>query len=129
MPKLNTKKILAPEKTFLAFPDHYVNVTAKIAYSVLKTFTTTDPAGNKALLAGQVVALADDGTVTKSAAAASSTKATGNAIVFNTVRLDDYTEDTDDYVNVTVLVHGFVRKDRLKDAANLDAPLIHVIAQ
>ena len=126
MPKLNTTKILAPEKTFLAFPDHYVNVTAKIEYSVLKTFTTTDPAGNKALLAGQVVALADDGTVTKSAAAASSTKATGNAIVFNTVRLDDY---TDDYVNVTVLVHGFVRKDRLKDAANLDAPLIHVIAQ
>ena len=126
MPNLNTKKILAPEKTFLAFPDHYVNVTAKIAYSEL---TTTDPAGNKALLAGQVVALADDGTVTKSAAAASSTKATGNAIVFNTVKLDDYTENTDDYVNVTVLVHGFVRKDRLKDADNLDAPLIHVIAQ
>lgn len=123
MPKLNTTKILAPEKTFLAFPDHYVNVTAKIEYSELKTFTTTDPAGNKALLAGQVVALADDGTVTKS------TKATGNAIVFNTVRLDDYTENTDDYVNVTVLVHGFVRKDRLKDEANLDAPLIHVIAQ
>ena len=127
MPNLNTKKILAPEKTFLAFPDHYVNVTAKIEYSVLKTFTTTDPAGNKALLAGQVVALADDGIVTKSAAAASS--ATGNAIVFNTVKLNDYTENTDDYVNVTVLVHGFVRKDRLKDAANLDAPLIHVIAQ
>lgn len=123
MPKLNTKKILAPEKSILAFPDHYVAITGKIAYSVLKTFSTTDPAGNKALVAGQVVALAEDGTITKSASA------TGNAIVFNTVKLDDYDENTDTNVNVTVLVHGFVRKDRLKDAANLSAPLIHVIAQ
>lgn len=123
MPKLDTKKILAPEKSFLAFPDHYVNVVGKMAYSVLKTYTTTDPAGNKALLAGQVVALAEDGTITKSAST------TGNAVVFNTVKLDDYDEDTDDFVNVTVLVHGFVRKDRLQDAANLAAPLIHVVAQ
>lgn len=122
MPNLKTTHILAPEKSFLAFPDHYVNVVGKIAYSVLATFTTTDPAGNKALLAGQVVALAEDGTITKSA------DGTGNAVVFNTVKLDDY-ESIDEYVNVTVLVHGFVRKDRLKDAANLDAPLIHVIAQ
>ena len=49
--------------------------------------------------------------------------------MFNTVKLDDYDENTDTNVNVTVLVHGFVRKDRLKDAANLSAPLIHVIAQ
>ena len=123
MPKLNTKKILAPEKSILAFPDHYVAITGKIAYSVLKTFSTTDPAGNTALVAGQVVALAEDGTITKSASE------TGNAIVFNTVKLDDYDEDTDTNVNVTVLVHGFVRKDRLKDAANLSAPLIHVIAK
>lgn len=129
MPKLNTKKILAPEKSILAFPDHYVAITGKIAYSVLKTFSTTDPAGNKALVAGQVVALAEDGTITKSASATEDASATGNAIVFNTVKLDDYDENTDTNVNVTVLVHGFVRKDRLKDAANLSAPLIHVIAQ
>ena len=123
MPNLKTTHILAPEKSFLAFPDHYVAVTAKIAYSVLNSFTTTDVAGNKALVAGQVVALAEDGTVTKSAAT------TGNAIVFNTIKVNDYDSTTDDYINVTVLVHGFVRKDRLKDAANLDAPLIHIVAQ
>ena len=50
-------------------------------------------------------------------------------IVFNTIKVNDYDSGTDDYINVTVLIHGFVRKDRLKDAANLNAPLIHIVAQ
>ena len=51
----------------------------------------------------------------------------GNGIVFNTIKLDDYDEDTDPYVNVAVLVHGFVRKDRLDGAENLNSQLIHVV--
>ena len=54
--------------------------------------------------------------------------ADGNGIVFNTIKLDDYDEGTDPYVNVAVLVHGFVRADRLVGAAKLKAnDLIHVV--
>ena len=81
MPKLRGKKILAPEKQILAFPDHYVTLPGKIAIADLK----------------------------------SSAKA------------DDYDADTDPYVNVAVLVHGFVRKDRLVGADKLKSELIHVV--
>ncbi len=42
MPKLKSKKILAPEKQFLAFPDHYVNLPGKIAFAELAKLATTD---------------------------------------------------------------------------------------
>ena len=123
MPKLRGKKILAPEKQILAFPDHYVSLPGKIAYAALKTAAAadTDFDGVKTLKKGTVVKMDADGNVTIP------TDATGNGIVFNTIKLDDYDEGTDPYVNVAVLVHGFVRKDRLVGAEKLKSELIHVV--
>ena len=123
MPKLRGKKILAPEKEILAFPDHYVSLPGKIAYAALKTAAAadTDFDGVKTLKKGTVVKMDADGNVTIPA------DATGNGIVFNTIKLDDYDEGTDPYVNVAVLVHGFVRKDRLVGADKLKSELIHVV--
>lgn len=124
MPKLRTKKILAPEKQILAFPDHYVNLPGKIAYAALKAAAAVDAdfEGAKTLKKGTVVKLDADGNVTIPEAAGE-----GNGIVFNTIKLDDYDADTDPYINVAVLVHGFVRKDRLVGAENLKSELIHVV--
>ena len=124
MPKLRGKKILAPEKEILAFPDHYVTLPGKIAIAALKQAAKadTDFDGAKTLKKGVVVKMDGDGNVTIP------TDATGNGIVFNTIKLDDYDEGTDPYVNVAVLVHGFVRTDRLVGAAKLKAnDLIHVV--
>ena len=125
MPNVRTTQILAPEKSILAFPDHYVNVTGKISYANLASMAKadTDFGGAKTLKKGTVVCIADDGAIT----VAESSK--GNGVVFNTVKLDDYTSGVDGYINVTVLVHGFVRKDRLDGATNLNAPLIYVVAK
>ena len=135
MPKLKSKKILAPEKQFLAFPDHYVNLPGKIAFAELAKLATTDVAtyGEKSgevIARGSLVHLAVGGVVTKppfTAAAAKGTKA--NAVLFNTIDIEDYDAVTDPYVNAAVLVHGFVRKDRLiGDKENLDfSDLIHVV--
>lgn len=124
MPKLRTKKILPPERQFLAFPDHYVNLPGKIAYAALKAAAAVDAdfEGAKTLKKGTVVKLDADGNVTIPEAAGE-----GNGIVFNTIKLDDYDADTDPYINVAVLVHGFVRKDRLVGAENLKSELIHVV--
>lgn len=123
MPKLRSKKILAPEKQILAFPDHYVNLPGKIAYAALAAAAAADAdfEGAKTLKKGTVVKFDADGNVTIPEAA------DGNGIVFNTIKLDDYDEGTDPYVNVAVLVHGFVRKDRLVGAENLKSELIHVV--
>lgn len=125
MPKLRSKKILAPEKQILAFPDHYVNLPGKIAYAALKAAAAVDAdfEGAKTLKKGTVVKLDADGNVTIPEAET----ADGNGIVFNTIKLDDYDEGTDPYINVAVLVHGFVRKDRLVGAENLKSELIHVV--
>lgn len=135
MPKLRSKKILAPEKQFLAFPDHYVNLPGKIAFAELAKLATTDVAtygekSGKVIARGTLVHMDEDGVVTKptfTAAAATGTKA--NAILFNTIDIEDYDAKTDPYVNAAVLVHGFVRKDRLlgdKDAIEF-GDLIHVV--
>lgn len=130
MPKLRSKKILAPEKEILAFPDHYVNLPGTITYTNLKEMAVADDdfEGAKTLKKGTVVAFDEDGNVTAAAAGSSTAAATGNAIVFNTIKLDDF-DETDVAINVAVLVHGFVRKDRLVGAANLDTKntLIHVV--
>lgn len=125
MPKLRSKKILAPEKQILAFPDHYVNLPGKIAYAALKAAAAVDAdfEGAKTLKKGTVVKLDADGNVT----IPETETADGNGIVFNTIKLDDYDADTDPYINVAVLVHGFVRKDRLVGAENLKSELIHVV--
>lgn len=135
MPKLKSKKILAPEKQFLAFPDHYVNLPGKIAFEELAKLATTDAdtygeKSGKVIARGTLVHMNEDGVVTKptfTAAAANGTKA--NAVLFNTIDIEDYDVVTDPYVNAAVLVHGFVRKDRLigdKDAIEF-SDLIHVV--
>ena len=124
MPKLRGKKILAPEKEILAFPDHYVTLPGKIAYATLKTVAAADNDfdGVKTLKKGTVIKMDADGVITAAG------EADGNGIVFNTIKLDDYDENIDPYVNVAVLVHGFVRADRLVNAAKLKAnDLIHVV--
>lgn len=133
MPKLRSKKVLAPEKQILAFPDHYVTLPGKITYAALKAAAAVDADfdGAKTLKKGTVVKLDADGNVTIAGKASGSpdtgTVADGNGIVFNTIKLDDYDADTDPYINVAVLVHGFVRKDRLVGADNLKSELIHVV--
>ena len=124
MPKLRGKKILAPEKEILAFPDHYVTLPGKIAIGALKSAARvdTDFDNAKTLKKGTVVKMDGAGNVTIPSEAAD-----GNGIVCNTIKLDDYDEDTDPIVNVAVLVHGFVRKDRLIGADKLKSELIHFI--
>ena len=135
MPKLRTKKILPPEKQFLAFPDHYVNLPGKIAFAELDKLKTVDAdtygeKSGKVIARGTLVHMDADGNVTKptfTTAAAKGTKA--NAVLFNTIDIEDFDAKTDPYVNAAVLVHGFVRKDRLlgdKDAIEF-GDLIHVV--
>lgn len=135
MPKLRSKKILAPEKQFLAFPDHYVNLPGKIAFAELAKLATTDVAtygekSGKVIARGTLVYMDADGNVSKPTATAAATGGTkANAVLFNTIDIEDYDAVTDPYVNAAVLVHGFVRKDRLiGDKENLDfSDLIHVV--
>ena len=135
MPKLRSKKILAPEKQFLAFPDHYVNLPGKIAFAELAKLATTDEAtygekSGKVIARGTLVHMDEDGNVTKPTYSKTVTDGTkANAVLFNTIDIEDYDEKTDPYVNAAVLVHGFVRKDRLiGDKENLDfSDLIHVV--
>lgn len=135
MPKLKSKKILAPEKQFLAFPDHYVNLPGKIAFEELAKLATTDVAtygekSGKVIARGTLVHMDEDGNVTKPTYSKTVTDGTkANAVLFNTIDIEDYDEKTDPYVNAAVLVHGFVRKDRLigdKDAIEF-SDLIHVV--
>lgn len=135
MPKLKSKKILAPEKQFLAFPDHYVNLPGKIVFAELANLATTDVAtygekSGKVIARGTLVHMNEDGNVTKPTYSKTVTDGTkANAVLFNTIDIEDYDEKTDPYVNAAVLVHGFVRKDRLigdKDAIEF-SDLIHVV--
>lgn len=135
MPKLKSKKILAPEKQFLAFPDHYVNLPGKIAFTELANLATTDVAtygekSGKVIARGTLVHMDENGVVTKPTYSKTVTDGTkANAVLFNTIDIEDYDEKTDPYVNAAVLVHGFVRKDRLigdKDAIEF-SDLIHVV--
>lgn len=135
MPKLKSKKILAPEKQFLAFPDHYVNLPGKIDFAELAKLATTDvdtygEKSGKVIARGTLVHMNADGVVTKPTYSANVTDGTkANAVLFNTIDIEDYDEKTDLYVNAAVLVHGFVRKDRLigdKDAIEF-GDLIHVV--
>ena len=115
MPKIKTKKILAPKKTFLAIPDHYVNLTGLLAFAELAKLKTTDDAGKNVIEAGTVVNMAADGTITKPTYVVSTNEGgtKGNAIIFNEINVDDYTSGTDDQITATVMVHGYVRADRL----------------
>lgn len=133
MPKLKTKKILAPKKTFLAIPDHYVNLTGLLAFAELAKLKTTDDAGNNVIEAGTVVNMTADGTVTKPTYVKSSNESgtKGNAIIFNEINVDDYVSGTDDKITATVMVHGFVRADRLTgyDAGAFTNQNIYVLSK
>lgn len=135
MPKLKSKKILAPEKQFLAFPDHYVNLPGKIAFEELAKLATTnvDTYGEKSgkvIARGTLVYMDAYGNVSKPTFTADTPNGTkANAVLFNTIDIEDFDSETDPYVNAAVLVHGFVRKDRLignKDAIEF-SDLIHVV--
>ena len=108
MPKLNTYKVFQPEQDFLAFPDHYVNIVGKIAYADLAGLAKADAAGNQVIKRGTLVNMDADGAVKKC-----TTTLKPNAIIFDSIKIADYDDDVDTTVNATVLVHGFVREDRL----------------
>ena len=107
MPKLNTYKVFQPEQDFLAFPDHYVNIVGKIAYDDLEGLAKTDAAGNQVIKRGTLVNMDAEGVVKKC-----TTTIKPKAIIFDTIKVADY-DSVDTTVNATVLVHGFVRADRL----------------
>lgn len=132
MPKLNTYKVFQPEQDFLAFPDHYVNIVGKIAYDDLEGLAKTDAAGNQVIKRGTLVNMDADGAVKK---CTSTLKP--NAIIFDTIKVADYDDGVDDYVNATVMIHGFVRQDRLTllDAnatvalLKAENPMIYVVSK
>lgn len=131
MPKLNTYKVFQPEVDFLAFPDHYVNIVGKIAYADLAGLAKTDAAGNQVIKRGTLVNMDADGVVKKCTASLKP-----NAIIFDTIKVADY-DSVDTTVNATVLVHGFVRADRLTlldDNATVallkaENPMIYVVSK
>lgn len=142
MPKLQTRKYLAPEPQILAFPDHYVNVPGKIEFDDLAKLYATIQAGektkmqnvytdaSKVLPRGLAVHIDGDGKVTAPVAATTGVEAVKpNAVLFDTIEFGKYEKATDTQVNAAILVHGFVRADRLigKEKANLDNAMIYVV--
>jgi hypothetical protein len=143
MPKLQQRKYLAPEPQFLAFPDHYVNIPGKIEFDELaKLYATMSKAetqklanvytdSTKVLPRGLAVHIDGDGKVTspKAATEAGNDGVTPNAVLFNTIDYKKYDSTTDPVINASILVHGFVRADRLfgSEKANLDNAMICVV--
>lgn len=145
MPKLQTRQYLAPEPQFLAFPDHYVNIPGKIAFEDLAklyaTLTSEEKTklgkiytdSTKVLPRGLAVHIDADGKVTAPAAAVSEGPAEvkPNAVLFDTIEFGKYDAATDIAVNAAILVHGFVRKDRLYGTkkADLDNAMVYVVSK
>lgn len=145
MPKLQTRQYLAPEPQFLAFPDHYVNIPGKIAFEDLAklyaTLTSEEKTklgkiytdSTKVLPRGLAVHMDADGKVTAPAAAVpeGAAEVKPNAVLFNTIEFGKYDEATDKQVNAAILVHGFVRADRLfgSEKANLDNAMVYVVSK
>lgn len=144
MPKLQTRKYLAPEPQILAFPDHYVNVPGKIEFDDLAKLYATIQAdektkmqniytdATKVLPRGLAVHIDGDGKVTAPVAATTGVDAVKpNAVLFDTIEFGKYDEATDTQINAAILVHGFVRADRLigKEKANLDNAMIYVVSK
>lgn len=143
MPKLQTRQYLAPEPQFLSFPDHYVNIPGKIAFEDLAklyaTLTSEEKTklgkiytdSTKVLPRGLAVHIDADGKVTAPAAAVpeGADEVKPNAVLFNTIDYKKYDETTDPVINASILVHGFVRADRLfgSEKANLDNAMICVV--
>lgn len=153
MPRLNKYQVFKPENDFLAFPDHYVNIVGFIEYEDLEDLAVLDASGKLVIKRGTVINIDADGKVTAAVApeeesgseASAQTEgeetegeeasgeeevvvANGNGIIFDTIEVGKY-DDADEQVNATVLVHGFVRKDRLTNAEALNSELIYVVNQ
>ena len=145
MPKLQTRQYLAPEPQFLAVPDHYVTIPGKIAFEDLAKLYATLTEIEKGQLAniytdstnvlprGLAVHMDADGKVTAPAAAVpeGAAEVKPNAVLFNTIEFGKYDEATDTEVNAAILVHGFVRADRLfgSEKANLDNAMVYVVSK
>lgn len=144
MPKLQQRKYLAPEPQFLAFPDHYVNIPGKIEFAELTklyaTLSTDEKTklgkiytdSTKVLPRGLAVHIDADGKVTAPVAAADEVTAVKpNAVLFDTIEFGKYDEKTDTAINAAILVHGFVRADRLfgSEKANLDNAMVYVVSK
>lgn len=145
MPKLQTRQYLAPEPQFLAFPDHYVTIPGKIAFEDLAKLYATLTETEKGQLAniytdstnvlprGLAVHMDADGKVTAPAAAVpeGAAEVKPNAVLFNTIEFGKYDEATDTEVNAAILVHGFVRNDRLYGTkkADLDNNMIYIVSK
>ena len=145
MPKLQTRQYLAPEPQFLAFPDHYVNIPGKIAFEDLAklyaTLTSEEKTklgkiytdSTKVLPRGLAVHIDADGKVTAPAAAVpeGAAEVKPNAVLFNTIEFGKYDEATDTEVNAAILVHGFVRNDRVYGTkkADLDNNMIYIVSK
>lgn len=98
------------DKHILAIPDHYVNIAIKIPQAKSVSGIVVEENGRKIVKAGTVYPTND-------------AKATG--IIFQ-----DY-DVTDGDVNAALMIHGFVREDRLPAAVTTEAqavlPLIRVV--
>ena len=142
MPKLQTRQYLAPEPQFLAFPDHYVNIPGKIEFAELaKLYASMSEVeqqklanvytdSTKVLPRGLAVHIDGDGKVTAPAAGSETAAVVKpNAVLFNTIDYKKYDETTDSVINASILVHGFVRADRLfgSEKANLDNAMICIV--
>lgn len=142
MPKLQTRQYLAPEPQFLAFPDHYVNLPGKIEFAELAKLYASMPKAEQQKLAnvytdstkvlprGLAVHIDGDGKVTAPVAGSeTATAVKPNAVLFNTIDYKKYDETTDPVINASILVHGFVRADRLfgSEKANLDNAMICIV--
>lgn len=142
MPKLQTRQYLAPEPQFLAFPDHYVNLPGKIEFAELAKLYASMPKAEQQKLAnvytdstkvlprGLAVHIDGDGKVTAPVAGSeTATAVKPNAILFNTIDYKKYDETTDPDINASILIHGFVRADRLfgSEKANLDNAMICIV--
>lgn len=89
-----------PIKSIVKFPDHYVNITAVLPASA----ATTDADGRKVIKAGTAVTLG-------ASPAVCATGGKFDGVVFN----DEYVAHGEENVTVTVLIHGFVRKQAMVD--------------
>ena len=111
--RVTEKTFANPIKSIVKIPDHYVNITAVLPASA----ATVDADGKKVIKAGTAVTLGDTPAVC----------ATGgkfDGVVFN----DEYVLNGEETVNVTVLVHGFVRKSAMIDkTATSNSALIMLV--
>lgn len=115
MAKLKKQVILAPEKHVLAIPDHYVALTGQIAFANLNELATSSNFyPTKQVMAGTLIHMKADGEVVKP-----TDDLVPNGIIFNTIDPADF-DSTDTKVNTTILVHGFVRADRLVELTTGD---------